>query len=99
MTEIDNKLVDAKLGNGLYKKRIGRSHCGKRDGFRTILAYRELHRAVFIFGFAKNENDNIDEDQLSKLKKLAKYYLAISEDDINALVTTSKLVEVNYDDY
>ncbi len=61
----EDGLVDADLGGGLIKQRIARSGQGKSGGFRTIIAYRRGNRAVFLFGFAKSERENLDDDELA----------------------------------
>lgn len=61
--EIEAGLIDARLGGFLLKKRIARRDGGKSGGLRTIVAYRQGDRMFFIFGFAKNERDNIDGDE------------------------------------
>jgi hypothetical protein len=53
--EIERGLLDAKLGGFLMKKRIAKGHRGKSGGLRTILAYRQDDKLVFLFGFAKRE--------------------------------------------
>lgn len=58
--EIERGLVDAKLGGSLLKKRMVKGHKGKSGGLRTIIAYRQEHRLVFLFGFAKRDRANID---------------------------------------
>ena len=58
-------LVDAGLGGGLIKQRTARPGQGKSGGYRTIIAYRRGDRAVFLFGFAKSERANLDDDELS----------------------------------
>ena len=60
-------LVDADLGGGLIKQRVARQSQGKSGGFRTLIAYRRGDRAIFLFGFAKNERDNLDADELDLL--------------------------------
>ena len=40
VNEIEQGLVDAKLGGNLYKKRIATSSKGKSGGFRTLLAFK-----------------------------------------------------------
>jgi hypothetical protein len=52
-------LIDASLGRHLIKQRLGREGQGRAGGYRTVIAYRFEDRAVFLFGFAKNERDNI----------------------------------------
>lgn len=52
-------LVDADLGGGIIKQRVARPGQGRSGGFRVLLAYRSGDRAVFLYGFAKGERDNI----------------------------------------
>jgi hypothetical protein len=69
-------LVDADLGGGLIKLRVARPGQGKRGGYRMIIAFRSRLRAVFLFGFAKSELGNIDDDQLATLREIASIWLA-----------------------
>jgi hypothetical protein len=87
-------LVDADLGDGLIKQRIARPGQGKSAGFRTLIAYRRSDRAVFLFGFAKNERANIDDDELVELRRVGQLYLALDERKIEAAVAAQELVEV-----
>jgi hypothetical protein len=48
-------LIDADLGGGLIKQRVARDGQGRSRGYRVIIGYRMAHRAVLLFGFAKNE--------------------------------------------
>jgi hypothetical protein len=60
-------LIDADLGGGVIKQRVGRPGQGRSGGYRTLIAFRSGDRAVFVFGFAKNEQDNISRDNLRNL--------------------------------
>jgi hypothetical protein len=62
-------LIDADLGGGLIKQRVARPGQGKRGGFRMLIEFRS-DRAIFLFGFAKNERDNIDDKQLTTLREI-----------------------------
>jgi hypothetical protein len=64
-------LIDADLGGGLIKQRVARQGQGRSGGFRTIIAFRAKGRAVFLFGFAKSEMENINSNQLETARKLA----------------------------
>jgi hypothetical protein len=55
-------LIDADLGGGLIKQRIARPGQGRSGGYRTLMAFRIKRRAVFVYGFAKNQRDNIGPD-------------------------------------
>ncbi len=57
-------MIDADLGGGLIKQRVARAGQGRSGGYRMIVAYRVKDRAVFLYGFAKNERENIDSDEL-----------------------------------
>ena len=90
-------LTDADLGGGLVKQRAARQGQGRSGGFRTVIAYRRLGRAVFLHGFAKNERDNIDADDLARVKKLAAIYLAASIKELEAWCEEGELKEVTCD--
>jgi hypothetical protein len=62
--------VDADLGGGLIKQRVARKGQGKSSGYRMLIGFRSKLRAVFLFGFAKSELDNIDDDQLATLREI-----------------------------
>lgn len=66
--EMRRGLLDAELGSGLVKKRIGRAGSGKSGGYRVLAALRIAECCVFIYGFAKNERDNVDVHELQALK-------------------------------
>jgi hypothetical protein len=46
--EMRQSLVDADLGGGLVKKRIGRPGQGKSGGYRTLVATNKGNRWVFV---------------------------------------------------
>ena len=57
---VSNNLGTSNLGYGLYKVRTPKVGQGKSGSFRTILVFKESDIAIFIYGFAKNEKDNLD---------------------------------------
>jgi hypothetical protein len=63
-------LVDADLGGGLIKQRVARKGQGRRGGYRVIIAFRSGDFSVFLFGFAKSDEDNIDDRQLAVLRRI-----------------------------
>jgi hypothetical protein len=90
-------LVDAELGGGLIKQRVARPGEGKRGGYRVIIAVRSEVRAVFVFGFAKSELDNIDEDQLATLRETSALWLAADRQKIEKAIKEGLLIEVQHD--
>lgn len=97
--EIAAGLSDAKLGGVLLKKRIARDGRGKSGGFRTIAAYREDDRLVFVHVFAKNERGNITERERMALLAIGEEYMRLSHDTLDRLVGAGVLMEVpNGDD-
>jgi hypothetical protein len=94
ITRAERGLIDADLGGNVIKQRVARRGGGRSGGYRTIIAVRASRRSVFLFGFAKNERDNIDEKELSGLKALAKHYLAFSDAQLLTALAHSELREV-----
>ena len=89
-------LIDAGLGAGLIKLRVARAGQGKRGGYRTLVAYRSGARAVFLFGFAKSERENISPGQLEDLKAAAGDILRRSEEGLSDDLAAGRLQEVDY---
>lgn len=94
VAEMAQGLVEADLGGHVYKKRVGLPGRGKRGGARTLLAFRIGNRAVFLYGYAKNERDNIDAQELKALKRLAAEVLGWTEAQLDVALTQGKLIEV-----
>ena len=92
--EVEAGLVDARLGGFLLKKRVAKGSSGKSGGFRTILAHRQGRRLIFIFGFAKNERDNISGKERLALLKLGEEYMGHSETTLDGLIAKGVLTEV-----
>jgi len=75
--DAERGLMAADLGGGVIKQRIARHGQGKSGGFRTLIVFRAGTRAFFVHGFAKNEKDNIEREDLAALKRLAAEMLAL----------------------
>jgi hypothetical protein len=92
--EIERGLIDARLGGFLGKKRVARPGGGKRGGYRTIVAHRQGIRLVSLFGFAKNETDNITRAEQLALGKLGNVHLAYDERTVDRMVGETLMIEV-----
>jgi hypothetical protein len=90
--------IDASLGGGLIKQRLARSGQGRSAGFRVIAAYRPGVRAVFLYGFAKNELDNIATDELAALRQIATDLLRAGDDRLEKMIADERLMELDYDE-
>lgn len=88
--------IDADLGGGLIKQRVARDGGGKSGGYRTFIAYRTGDKSFFLFGFAKSDKDNLDEDELNVYKNLAKAFLLHGDTGIELMLKNGKIVEVKY---
>jgi hypothetical protein len=90
-------LLDADLGRGLIKQRVSRPGQGRRGGYRVLIAYRAGERAVFLYGFAKSERDNINARQLADWQARAQDVLAATDDLIEQNIADDHLREVYCD--
>ncbi len=87
-------LVDADLGGGVVKQRVPRPGKGRSNGYRTLILYRTMHRAIFVDGFAKKDADNIDDADLDRLRELAENFLDFDNADIAKLLDAGAWIEV-----
>ena len=90
--------VDADLGGGLIKQRVARAGHGRSGGYRSFIAWRARERAVFIYGFAKSGQDDLEPDELRHYQKLAREMLGMSVAKIQELVAADRWREVECDD-
>jgi hypothetical protein len=91
-------LIDADLGGGLIKQRVARPGRGRSSGYRMIVAYRVKHRAIFLLGFAKNERENIEDNELLSLREIAERWLAADGTRIQKEIGLGNLQEINHDE-
>lgn len=92
--EIDAGLVDAALGGDVYKKRIALPGRGKRGGARTLLIFKSGLRACFIYGFSKNQRDNVTPLELRALKRYARELLGYSDQELARALAAGEMIEV-----
>lgn len=94
VSDIERGLVDADLGGGVIKQRIARKGSGKSGGFRALVLMQAGDRAFFVHGFAKNDRDNIRDDELAALRKLAGELLNYDDAALAKAVAAGMLTEV-----
>ena len=91
-------LIDADLGGGVIKQRVAREGEGKSGGFRTLILFKTGTRAFFVHGFAKNKMDNISDNDLVLLRRLAAEMLNYNETELTQAINNSLLIEVTCDE-
>jgi hypothetical protein len=90
----DKGLIDADLGGGVIKQRVGRPGQGRSGGYRTLIAFRSGDRAIFIFAFAKNERENIEADELHAIKDFAADFLRKTDAQLSEALRESLVEEI-----
>jgi hypothetical protein len=94
VAEIDAGNFDADLGGFVYKQRVARKGQGKSGGYRTIVLFKRGERAFFVYGFAKKDMDNREEDDEKYYKRFAKTYMGYSEVEIENAVDAGEFIEI-----
>ena len=91
---LEKGLSVAELGGNLFKIRIKRAGKGKSAGFRTIIVYNKEEKAVFLYGFGKNEKANISKTELQYFKKLGSDLLTLDAEQITDLTKKQILFDL-----
>lgn len=60
-----------------------------------IVAYKEWDRAVFLYGFAKNERENIEPAELEDLRAMGWRWLHLPADRLAGEIAAGRLQEVD----
>lgn len=92
--EMTQGLIDADLGGGVVKKRVGLAGRGKRGGARTLVATNKGNRWFFLFGFEKNDRANISAEEKEALQSIAQDLLARTGKELDAQVEDGTLQEI-----
>ena len=98
ITRAERGLVDADLGGGIVKQRVAREGQGRSGGYRMLVAYRAGERAIFLYGFAKRERENIGPDALLTLREIGAAWLTTDERHIARALEEGLLHEVRHDE-
>ena len=95
--EMNMGLVDADLGEHLFKKRIALPGRGKRSGVRTLVASKIDDQWFFLYGFAKNERDTISDRERRVLQVIAGSWLEQDQKMLQRAIEVGELKEVTKD--
>jgi hypothetical protein len=87
-------LIDADLGGGVIKQRIARPGAGRSGGYRSLVLYCKGSNAFFVFGFSKNSQANIRDDEQEQFKRAAKITLALTQEQVRLLIEKGQMEEV-----
>ncbi len=98
VAEMQQGLIDARLGGQVVKKRVALPGRGKRGSTRTLVALRQGDKAFFVYGFAKNQRGNINDKELRALKLLAKELLNYPAASLARAMKAGELIEIEVND-
>lgn len=76
------------LGGGVWKKRL------KANRHRSIVLAKGGHYWIYQVLFAKQDQSNITPTELKDLRKLAKVYAQLTEEQISDLLAMKEFVEI-----
>jgi hypothetical protein len=79
------------LGGGVFKKRLN------RNMYRAIILAKGGRHWMYEYLFAKQDRDNIEDDELAAFRQLAKSYETLSDQQIAQLVRNGDLTEICHD--
>lgn len=94
INNLESGMSVSDLGGNLCKVRVKRQHGGKSSGFRTIVVYRVGEIAIFLYGFGKNERDNIGKSELKNLKKLGNDLISLTTTELDLAILKGVLFEL-----
>lgn len=94
LDEMERGLVGDRLGANIYKKRIGLAGRGKRGGVRSIVIFRQAELGVFLYGYAKNEKDDLEPYEEEALRSFASGFVRLTPREREARLVSGALVRL-----
>jgi len=95
VAEMKRGLVDADLGSNLFKQRVPLPGRGKSGSTRTIIATRFAGVLFFIYGFEKNQRDNISKKDFEAFKTVGILLLELSAEKLALAIEHGELKEID----
>ena len=94
VAEMEHGLIDADLGGYVFKKRVAFPGRGKRSGVRVIVATQKVDHWFFLYGFGKNERNNISDKELEIFQEMAVDLLKLNDRQVDLALSSGEFVEV-----
>jgi hypothetical protein len=94
ISEMKSGLIDADLGGGVFKKRVALPGRGKSGSARSLVATQKAQRWFFVFGFEKNERDNINAAELEAVQQIAADLFRLTDQQLAAHITSKAITEI-----
>ena len=91
INDLATGLSTVDLGGHLFKVRVKSQHSGKSSSYRTLIVFKAEDRAIFLYGFRKNEKSNISKSELQYFKKLANDLLVLDAKQLAKAISTKVL--------
>ncbi len=92
--EVAIGVVEASLGQHLFKKRVARYGQGKSGSYRTVIAYCVGKHSFYLFGFDKGSRSNVNANEMKALGKMSKEFMKYGSTRLIRAVDNGALIEV-----
>ena len=94
VNQLEAGQIDADLGGGVYKLRLGRQGAGKSGAYRVIVFFRSGHRTFFVYGFSKSGRANISGKELRFFRESAKINLGLTDEQLDKRLAAGQWIEL-----
>lgn len=94
VSEMSRGLLGDRLGAHIYKKRIKVEGRGKRGGGRAIVLYKDKDVTLFLYGYLKNDQADISQNEERQLRVFAGEFMRFSSAERIRLKMQGKLIAI-----
>lgn len=70
---------------------------GKRGGARTLVASKSNDQWFFIYGYAKNDLEDLSQFEIRLFKEFAKDMFRLTPDELDAYLANGTIVEIGHE--
>jgi hypothetical protein len=94
VSEMSRGLLGDRLGAHIYKKRLKVEGRGKRGGARAIVLFKDKDVTLFLYGYLKNEQADISQNEERQLRLFAHDFMKLSSADRAKLKAQGRLIAI-----
>ena len=86
--------INTDLKGGIIIQRIPRKGQGKREGYRTVIIFKQNEKSFFVNGYERKKQNRINEKDLKYYRELATYMLTMNQKQIENEIKNGTIIKV-----
>ena len=86
--------INTDLKGGIIIQRIHRKGQGKREGYRTVIIFKQNEKSFFVGAYERKNKNRLDKNEIKQYQKIAAVIQKWKETDIAKAIKDGRIIKV-----